>query len=95
MYLGRYDFDGDPAALLPAYERLMAGFPPDAIHLHLCLVTTRGLTVLDACPSPEVFAEFSTSDGFARAVRAAGLPAPAVTPLGEVHRAHVDAGVTS
>lgn len=87
MFLGMYRFDGDPAQLTAAYDRLIAGFPPGMIELQLCVVRTEGITVLDTCPSAEVFAEFSTSDGFAAALAAAGLPMPTIEPIGDVHHA--------
>src|SRR5205823_941269 len=59
MFLGAYYFDGPPPELIPAYERLMAGFPPDGLELHVCVVRDGGLTVYDACPSAEIFAAFS------------------------------------
>jgi hypothetical protein len=86
MFLSAYHFDGDPAVLIPAYEALMSGFPPDAVELHACVVTERGITIYDGCPSREVFEEFSRG-GFQSAVVAAGLPDPRIEPLGEVHNA--------
>jgi hypothetical protein len=86
MFLGAYHFDGDPAVLVPAYENLMSGFPTDAIALHACVVTDRGISVYDACPSRADFEEF-TSGGFQAAVVAAGLPLPRIVPLGDVHNA--------
>jgi hypothetical protein len=94
MFLGAYYFDGPPAELLPAYERLMASLPPDSADLHVCIVRDGGLTVFDACPSAAVFAGFSAGPDFASAVQAAGLPAPRVEPLGDVHAARLRAGVT-
>jgi hypothetical protein len=93
MFLGAYHFDGSPVELIPAYERLMAGFPPDSFELHVSVVRDGGLTVYDACPSAEVFAAFSTSGDFAGAVHAAGLPEARVEPLGDVHATRVRAGV--
>jgi hypothetical protein len=87
MFLGSYDFDGDPDILLEGYNRLAAGFPPDALQLHVCVMREGGLTVFDACPSKEVFMEFSAGEMFATAVSSAGLPTPRVTPLGEVKNA--------
>ena len=84
MFLGAYHFDGDPDVLVPAYERLMAGFPADSLELHVAVAREGGLTVYDACPSGVVFASFSVSDDFLGAVRAAGLPAPRVEPLGDL-----------
>ena len=85
MFLGVYHFDGDPAALLPAYDRLMAGFPPEQIALHACVLRDNGISVYDSCPSREDFVAFSGGDGFRGAVAAAGLPEPRVEQLGEVH----------
>jgi hypothetical protein len=87
VFLGAYEFDGDPVALTAAYDRLVAGYPPDALLVHVCVVGEDGITVYDACPSPAVFDAFSTSPEFSEAVRAAGLPTPRVVRLGHVHRA--------
>jgi hypothetical protein len=87
MFLSAYHFDGDPGALVPAYDAFARTFPPEALELHACVVTTRGITVYDACPTREVFEEFHRSAGFRSAVAAAGLPLPRIEPLGEVHRA--------
>ena len=83
MFISAYHFDGDPAALIPAYETLMSGFPPDAAELHVCVVTENGISVYDACPSREAFEEFSRD--FPATVVAVGLPAPRIVPLGDVH----------
>ena len=85
MFLGAYEFDGDVQELLVAYERLLAGFPPDASDLHVCVVHEGGITVYDTCPSRAVFASFSTSQGFRDAISEAWLPAPKIRELGEVH----------
>lgn len=95
VFLGAYHFDGRPDELRPAYERLMTGFPPDAVDLHVCVVRDGGLTVYDACPSAAVFAEFSSGQVFAAAARAAGLPVARVEPLGEVHVARLRAPLGS
>jgi hypothetical protein len=93
MFLAAYHFDGTPAELVGAYERLMGAFPPDSLDLHVCVIRDGGLSIYDACPSASVFADFSASEQFAGAVRAAGLPAPRVEPLGEVHAARMREGV--
>jgi hypothetical protein len=87
MFLGRYDFDGDPRELTLAYDRLMGDVPGDAVPFHACVTHTDGLTIYDCCPSREVFEEFSTSAEFLESVRVAGLPAPRVAEVGEVHAA--------
>jgi hypothetical protein len=89
MFLGAYDFDGDVAELLVAYGRLMEGFPPESIELHVCVVRDTGITVMDACPSAAVFAEFSSSPGFRDGLAAVGLPLPTIRPLGEVRAARL------
>jgi hypothetical protein len=93
MFLGAYRFAGDPADLVPAYDRLLAAMDTTSFDLHACAVSDDGIVVVDACPSEEVFRSFSTSDGWRAACTAAGLPAPTVEPLGEVHRTHIGEGV--
>jgi hypothetical protein len=89
VFLGSYRFYGDPAKLRDAYDRLMEGYPPEAVQLHVCVIHADGITVYDACPSLEVFEDFSIGEQFAAAVASAGLPPASVTPLGEVHAAHL------
>lgn len=83
MYLAAYHFEGDIDALLAAYHRMMAGFPADAISLHVAVRGREGLTVYDACPDEATFRAFSTSPEFRESLTAAGLPAPHIEPLGE------------
>jgi hypothetical protein len=87
MFLGSYTFEGDPAQLVRAYDRMLAQMPEGDIGLHVCVVREHGLLVLDSCPSREVFDEFTSSKGFAAAVAEAGLPHPRIVHLGEVHHA--------
>ena len=78
MFLGVYEFGGDPAELLETYERLMALMPAGNITWHLCAVQRNGIAIYDTCPSREVFEAFSTGEGFRNALQAAGLPSPVV-----------------
>ena len=94
MYLGSYSFEGDPTELTAGYERLIAHFPPETMDLHVCIRTDTGLTVMDACPSREVFEEFSASTDFHSVISACGLPEPKVQGLGTVHHARLRAPVT-
>ncbi len=87
MFLGRYDFNGDPDTLLMAYDRMMAAMPADGIGFHICIRREGGITIYDTCLSAEVFAAFSSSPQTLGAMTDAGLPKPVVTPLGEAHRA--------
>lgn len=93
MFLGAYHFEGDPAVLLAAYRRLMAGFPPQTSDLHVCVERGDGITVYDACPTQTVFNAFSSSPEFGAALQAAGLPAPKIEQLGEVRMARLREGV--
>ena len=94
MFLSAYHFGGEPAALATAHDRLCERFPPEPLDLHVCVLVEDGITVLDACPSREVFGAFSQSAGFRQALAEAGLPQPRLEPLGEVHDARVRHGVT-
>jgi len=87
MFLGRYDFDGEPAALLAAYDALMRSLPRENIGFHLCITRAGGISVFDTCPTRAVFDVMSTDAAMLGAMRTAGLPPPDVWPLGEVHAA--------
>ena len=94
MFLSACHFDGDPAALAAAHDRLYQRLPPESLGLHVCVLGEDGITVLDACPSREDFAAFSQSAEFRQALAEAGLPQPRLEPLGEVHDARLRDGVT-
>lgn len=83
MFLARYRFDGDPALLEAGYDRMLASLPVQNIVFHVAARTGGGIEVWDVCPDRATFERFSTSDEFRAAVAAAGLPQPAITPLGE------------
>lgn len=87
MYLSAYHFDGDPTTLTAAHDRLVATLP--SLDLHLCVITQRGIVVLDACPSHEQFDAFSRSPEFRAALATAGLPFPGIEPLGDITSAHL------
>lgn len=96
MFLSMYHFDGDPAVLVPAYDRFMAAsYPADNLLPHVCVVGDGALTIYDACPSREVFENFSQSEQFLAAIAAAGLPRPRITAGGEVHSARTSDAVRS
>jgi len=84
VFLGSYRFDGDPDELLRAYRRLVAAMPAQQFILHVCVQGETGITVLDSCPSREVFDGFTSGPEFAEAVAASGLPEPSIQPLGDV-----------
>ena len=87
MFLGSYAFEGDPAELVPAYERMLAQVPEEDVGLHVCVVREHGLLVLDSCPTRAAFDAFTSGPAFAAAVADAGLPHPRIVHLGEVHTA--------
>ena len=89
MYLGAVYFDGDPGELLPAYQRMLDKFGLEALDVHLCITTDAGLTVFDACPTREIYEEFTRSETFLGAIAEAGLPIPRVSGLGNIQVAHV------
>ena len=89
LYLGAVHFDGDPGELLPAYHRMLEKFGLDHLDVHMCVTRDGGLTVFDACPTKEIYEEFTTSETFLGAIAAAGLPAPRVSGLGDIQVAHV------
>ena len=89
MYLGAVHFDGDPGVLVPAYWRMLEKFGLDNLDVHLCITRDGGLTVFDACPTKEIYEEFTRSEAFLGAIAEAGLPAPRVSGLGDILVAHV------
>jgi hypothetical protein len=89
MFLGAFQLDGDPQALLSGYERLMETYPPNGLDLHVCVRRDRGITVYDACPTRADFEAFTTSSEFRTALAAAGLPEPRIDGLGEVYLARL------
>jgi len=84
MYLGHYAFDGDPELLEAAHRRMIAGYPPDSIDLHVAVVRADGLDVYDSCPDEPTFRDFVGGDTFRAALAAAGLPTPRAEGLGRV-----------
>jgi hypothetical protein len=89
MFMGSYEFSGDAAELLGAYDRLMEGMPPDGLLFHACVATADGIRIYDCCPSQGIFAGVSSSPELLEAIRVAGLPAPTVRQIGEVHVARI------
>jgi hypothetical protein len=92
MHLATYTIDGDPDDLVERYDRMLAGFPQDALLVHLCVRRADGITIIDTCPSFADFQSFSTSPEFKGALDAVGLPAPTIESVGEVHFARTPAG---
>ena len=86
MHLGIYRFEGDPAELLPAYDRMLASMPRGAIIFHACAVEPHGITIYDACPTREAFERFSPGAECEAALTAAGLPAPEIESV-PIHKA--------
>ena len=45
MFLGTYRFDGDPDALVAAYDRLAPAIPLDGSAVHVCVRRPDGITI--------------------------------------------------
>ena len=90
MYLGVYRFEGEPAALLAAYRKLLAEMPTGNFQLHVCVERERAIEIYDACPDRETFEAFAASPRFRSAVGGAGLPSPKVMPLGDARTAFLN-----
>ena len=88
MYLGTYDFDGDPDDLTARYEQLLAQLPPDMVMVNLCVRRPDGITVVDTCPTEADFHAFAASPEFAAGLASVGLGTPRVHALGAVHALH-------
>lgn len=88
-YLGALHFHGDPEQLLAAYHRLLARFPLETLDVQIAARRDDGITVLDACPTKDVFDEFTTGDTFRDAIEAVGLPVPRVEGIGPIDVAHL------
>lgn len=89
MFLGTYRFEGNPDEIAQAYDRAFAALPRSGLTLHVCVKDDKGLWIYDTCPSKEAFVAFANSPELRGALTAAGLPAPVVTTVGQVHAAFV------
>ena len=84
MYFSSYTFRGDSTDRAARFDRVLAGFRDDLI-LQVVVTTDTGLVVYDTCPDRATAEAFWHDAGFRGALRAAGLPEPEITGLGEVH----------
>jgi hypothetical protein len=89
MFLGAFHFNGPVDELSAAYDRMLAGYPPDSLQLHISVLRDNGITVYDACPSRTDFEHFIASDELRGALAGAGLPWPRIEAVGEVRTARV------
>jgi hypothetical protein len=85
MFIGSYTFVGDIDELKAGHAKMLETIGTDGIFMHVALVGDGQLTVLDACPSEEVFKEFSQGEFFKMLVDKCGLPMPTIVGMGEVH----------
>jgi hypothetical protein len=95
MFIGTYRFTGDPTELAAIYDRFMTQFPDDQLLVHICVRTDDGLVIFDTCPSRAEFVAFSTDPSVLAAWAEAGMPAPQVEEVGEVHAAKAPALIRS
>ena len=85
MFIGSYTFTGDLDELKASHADMLKIMGTDGIFMHVAVVGEGKLTILDACPSEEVFREFSQGEFFRSLLAKVGLPEPEIVPLGEVH----------
>lgn len=91
MFAGAYTFKGDVEELKAAHTRMIEILGGEGLFVHIALAGDNTLTVIDACPSEDVFRQFSQGDFFRSLREKVGLPEPEVAHLGEVHYAIVNA----
>ncbi|HYW88463.1 MAG TPA: hypothetical protein VFB50_11870 [Chloroflexota bacterium] len=89
MFLGAFHFEGPVDQLTAAYDRLLAGYPPDSLQLHISVLRDGGITVYDACPSRSDFEHFIASEELRGALAGVGLPRPRIEAVGEVHTTRI------
>jgi hypothetical protein len=85
MFVSAYTFTGEVEELKAGHDKMLEILGTDGVFLHVALVGDGKLTILDACPSEEVFKEFSTGEFFRSLLAKVGLPEPTIEPLGDVH----------
>ena len=85
MFVAAYTFRGDVEELKAGHDKMLDILGRDGIFLHVAVVGDGKLTILDACPSEDVFKQFSQGEFFRSLVAKVGLPEPSIEPLGDVH----------
>ena len=92
MHASIWRFAGDPDDLLRRYDALLADIPTANMRLHLCLRTTDGISVIDTCPSRDVYQAFITGP-FRELLQRHGLPDPVALEDHPVHAAFIEGRV--
>jgi len=87
MFAGSYTFKGDVEELKAAHTRMIEILGGEGLYVHLAIAGPDSLTVIDACPSEDVFRQFSGDDFFRSLREKVGLPEPEIQLLGDVHYA--------
>jgi hypothetical protein len=85
MFVASYTFTGDVETLKAGHAKMLELMGTDGTFMHVAVVGDGQLTILDACPSREVFEGFSQGEFFLSLLTKCGLPQPKIEPLGEVH----------
>jgi hypothetical protein len=85
MFVSSYTFTGDVEELKAAHAQMLEILGTDGMFMHVAVVGDGRLTVLDACPSEDVFKQFSQGEFFRSLLAKVGLPEPEIEPLGDVH----------
>jgi hypothetical protein len=84
MYASIWKFEGDPDALVTAYEAFAAELPEPT--LQLALRAPDGLVVVDTCPTRDAFVDFTSDPAVHARLAHHGLGFPAELDGYEVHR---------
>ena len=84
-----WHFAGDPDDLLRRYDAMIAEVPAANMRLHLCLQADDGITIIDTCPSREVYQAFAAGP-FPELRRRHGLPDPVALEDHPVHRVFIE-----
>jgi len=85
MFVGAYTFTGDVEELKAGHDKMLEILGSDGMFMHVAVVGDGKLTILDACPSEDVFKQFSGGEFFRSLLAKVGLPEPSIEPLGDVH----------
>jgi hypothetical protein len=85
MFVSAYTFTGDVEELKASHAKMLEILGTDGMFMHVAVVGDGKLTLLDACPSEDVFKQFSQGEFFRSLLAKVGLPEPSIEPLGDVH----------
>ena len=89
MHASIWSFAGDPDDLLRRYDAMIVEITASNLRLHLVLGTPEGITIVDTCPSRDVYEAFAAGP-FPELRRRHGLPDPVALEDHPVHHAFIE-----